>query len=123
MKIIAISRDHSTHETIGLVTAPVIVPEVYEEAKMLAENQSELSNVLRGITAGCLVIDSDRFSPELRSHLEDVLSRAEEIVDGTLERKTSEAEQHERRMREAATLKEKDINLESASSGFGIPIE
>jgi hypothetical protein len=61
--------------------------------------------------AGCLIIRSGRYTTELRAQLELALTEAEEVIDGTLARRQAEMD-----------LAEKELALESAAAGFGLPI-
>jgi hypothetical protein len=49
--------------------------------------------------------------PELRTELEQLLTESEDLVSGVTARKQAEIEQSE-----------KEITLESAAAGFGLPI-
>ena len=106
MKIIAISSEHSDKEAIALVTEPPLTPQVFQ-AFALRVAPPDLQPQL---VSGCLAIRPERFLPELHAELERLLSEAEDSVSGVKARAQAEME-----------LSEKEITLESAAAGFGLP--
>jgi len=60
------------------------------------------------LVSGCLVIRPERFAPELRTEIEQLLTDAEDVVSGVTARKQADTEQSE-----------KEITVESAAAGFG----
>lgn len=107
MKITAINSKHSDKEAIALVTVPPLTPPVFQEF----ERRFSPAGLQAKLVSGCLVIRPERFLPELRAELEHLLTEAEDIVSGVAARKQAELEQSE-----------KELTLESAAAGFGLPI-
>jgi ferredoxin-NADP reductase len=97
MKIIAINREHSDKEAITLVTEPPLTTQVFQEF----ERRVRMPALQPEMVSGCLVIRPERYMPELRAELEQLLTA----------RKQAEIEQSE-----------KEITLESAAAGFELPI-
>ena len=110
MKIVAISSEHSDRDAIALVTEPPLTPQVFEEVEGLTRTPA-LQALSLQIASGCLTLHSDRFNTELRTMLERLLTEAEDVASGAAATKQAEVEQLE-----------KEITLESAAAGFGIPI-
>jgi hypothetical protein len=110
MKIIAISSRHSDKNAIALVTEPPLTPLIFAEAERRTRTPA-LQALSLQMDSGCLIIHSDRFNPELRTVLEKFLTEAEDVASGVTALRQSEIEQSE-----------KDLALESAAAGFGIPI-
>lgn len=110
MKITAISREHSDKDTIALVTRPALTLEVFDEFKRCLRTPA-LESLSAKMASGCLLIRPERFTPELREELEQLLVEAEEVVNGVAARKQAELDRSE-----------KDLTLESAAAGFGLPI-
>jgi hypothetical protein len=110
MKIVAISSQHSNGDGIALVTEPPLTAQIFEEAGRQVSSAAMQALSLQ-TTSGCLIVHSARFDPELRATLEHLLTEAEGVVSGVAARKQAEAEQFE-----------KEITLESAAAGFGLPI-
>jgi hypothetical protein len=110
MRITAISREHSDKRTIALVTQPALTPQVFDEFKRRTQTPA-LQSLSPGMASGCLLIRPERFTPELRAELERLLAEAEEVVSGVAARKQAELDRSE-----------KDLTLESAAAGFGLPI-
>jgi hypothetical protein len=107
MKIIAIKSEHSDKDSIALVTEPPLTPQVFQEF----ERRGRTPALQPQLVSGCLVIRPERFVPELRTELEQLLTESEDLVSGVTARKQAEIEQSE-----------KEITLESAAAGFGLPI-
>jgi hypothetical protein len=107
MKIIAINSEHSDKDAIALVTEPPLTPQVFQEF----ERRVRTPALQAQIVSGCLVIRPERFTPELRAELEQLLTESENVDSGATARKQAEIEQSE-----------KEITLESAAAGFGLPI-
>jgi hypothetical protein len=107
MKIIAINREHSDKEAITLVTEPPLTTQVFQEF----ERRVRMPALQPEMVSGCLVIRPERYMPELRAELEQLLTEAEDVVSGVTARKQAEIEQSE-----------KEITLESAAAGFELPI-
>ena len=107
MKITAINSEHSDKDAIALVTEPPLTPQVFQEF----ERRFRTPALQPQVVSGCLVIRPERFVPELRTELEQLLTAAEDVVSGVTARKQAEIEQSE-----------KEIMLESAAAGFGLPI-
>jgi hypothetical protein len=107
MKIIAIKSEHSDKDSIALVTEPPLTPQVFQEF----EKHGRTPAFHAQLVSGCLVIRPERFVPELRTELEQLLTESEDLVSGVTARKQAEIEQSE-----------KEITLESAAAGFGLPI-
>lgn len=107
MKITAINRQHSDTESIALVTEPVLTMPVFQEF----ERRLRKPALQAQLVSGCLVIRPERFFPELRAELERLLTEAEDIVSGVAAQKQAELEQSE-----------KELTLESAAAGLGLPI-
>ena len=110
MKIIAISREHSDKDAIALVTEPPLTPQIFEEVGRRIRSPALQALSLQTVS-GCLVINPERFSPELRAELEQLLTEAEDVLSGVAARKQSEIQESE-----------KEITLESAAAGFGLPL-
>jgi len=110
MKIIAISNEHSDKDAIALVTEPPLTPQIFEEVVRRIRTPEYLALSIK-MVAGCLVIDPPAYTPELRTGLEQLLSEAEDIVSGGAAKRQQELE-----------LSEKELTLESAAAGFGLPI-
>jgi hypothetical protein len=110
MKITAISREHSDKDAIALVTEPALTPQVFEEFKRRIRTPA-LYSLSVEIASGCLLIRPERFTPELRAELEQLLVDAEEVVSGVAACKQAELDRSE-----------KDLTLESAAAGFGLPL-
>jgi hypothetical protein len=123
MRILAISREHSSHDAIALVTKPALTSEVFLEAQERATANPEFSSISLESLAGCLVVCSDQFTETLRVQLESLLSEAEDEVSGAAEQRRLEVEQREREAIAEQEKREKELNLESASTGFGLPID
>ena len=107
MKIIAINSEHSDKDAIALVTEPSLTPQVFQEF----ERRARTPALQPQLVSGCLVIRPESFVPELRTELEQLLTESEDLVSGVTARKQAEIEQSE-----------KEITLESAAAGFGLPI-
>jgi hypothetical protein len=107
MKITAINSKHSSKDAIALVTEPELTPPVFQEF----EQRLRQPALQAQLVSGCLVVRPERFLPELRTQLEQLLTEAEDIVSGVAARKQAELEQSEA-----------EITLESAAAGFGLPI-
>jgi hypothetical protein len=107
MKIIAIYSELSDKDAIALVTEPPLTPQVFQEF----ERRVRTPALQAQMVSGCLVIRPERFAPELRTELEQLLTDAEDVVSGVTARKQADIEQFE-----------KEITLESAAAGFGLPI-
>jgi hypothetical protein len=110
MKITAISSEHSDNSAIALVTVPPLTAQVFEEFKQRIR-ASALQSLSCQMVSGCLLIKPERFTPELRSQLEQSLAEAEDVVSGAAARKQAEIDQSD-----------KEITLASAAAGFGLPI-
>jgi hypothetical protein len=110
MKIIAISREHSDKDKIALITEPPLTVQIFEAMKGLA-SMPALSAISLETDSGCLSIRCDRFNPELCAMLEHKLTEAEDVASGVAARKLAAAEQSE-----------KELTLEAAAAGFGLPI-
>jgi hypothetical protein len=110
MKIIAISREHSGNDAIALVTEPALTSQVFEEFGRRIRSPALQALSLQTVS-GCLVINPERFTPELRTELEHLLTKAEDVVSGVAARKQTEIAESE-----------KEITLESAAAGFGVPL-
>jgi hypothetical protein len=110
MKIVAISSEHSDRDAIALVTEPPLTPQIFEEVERRFRTPA-LQALSLQMASGCLTIHSERFNPELRTMLEKLLTEAEDVASGVAARKQAEVEQSE-----------KEITLESAAAGFGLPI-
>ena len=76
MKIIAINREHSDKEAIALVTEPPLTPQVFREFERCFQTPALQAQVI----SGCLVIQPERYAPELRAQLEQSLTEAEDVV-------------------------------------------
>lgn len=107
MKITAINSEYSDKDAIALVTEPPLTPQVFQEF----ERRGRSAVLQPQLVSGCLVIRPERYVPELRTGLEQLLTEAEDLVSGVTARKQAEIEQSE-----------KGITLESAAAGFGLPI-
>jgi hypothetical protein len=107
MKIIAIKSEHSDKDSIALITEPPLTPQVFQEFERRIRTPALQSEIV----SGCLVVRPERFTPELRAELEQLLTDAEDVVSGVTARKQAEIERSE-----------KEITLESAAAGFGLPI-
>ena len=110
MKIIAIDREHSDKQAIAFATEPPLTPQVFEEFKRRLQSPA-LQSLSAAMVSGCLVVQPESFTPELRATLEQLLTQAEDVVSGVAARKQAELEQSE-----------KELTLASASAGFGVPI-
>lgn len=107
MKITAINSKYSDKEAIALVTEPPLTLEIFQEF----EPRLRKPALRAQLVSSCLVIQAERFLPELLTALEQLLTEAEEVVSGVAARKQAELEQSE-----------KEITLESAAAGFGLPV-
>jgi hypothetical protein len=111
MKIRSISRELSDAEAIALKTDPPLTQEVFD-----AMATRELTPTLKALSlrtsSGCLVINSASFTPALRASLERLLTEAEDVVSGAAARRRAKLEKRDR-----------ETNVQSAASGFGLPIE
>lgn len=94
------------------MTEPPLTSQIYEEVMRNVRTPGFHALGLQ-LLAGCLVIHSPRFTPELRADLEQLLANAEEVILGASDRARRQAENEQ---------SEKQITLESAASGFGLPI-
>src|ERR1022692_1964767 len=110
MKITGISREHSDQRGIALITEPPLTADTFEEFKRRVE-ASDLTSVPVAFTPGHLIIDPERFTSELRAELDRLLSEADHVISGAAAREQAEAGRVER-----------EIILESAAAGFGLPI-
>ena len=110
MKITAISREHSDKTAIALTTEPPLSAEVFEVFSRLIR-ASDLQSLSCELVSDCLRIQPETFTPELRTELERLLSDADDVVSGVTARTQAEIDESE-----------KEITLESAAAGFGLPI-
>jgi hypothetical protein len=110
MKITAISREHSGKDAIALVTEPALTPQVFEDFKRRLRTPA-LQSLSAEMVSGCLLIRPETFTAQLCAELEQLLVTAEEEVSGAAARKRAEIDQAE-----------KELALESAAAGFGLPI-
>ena len=110
MKITAISRERSDQRGLALITEPPLTAETFEEFKRRVEVSDSIS-VQVTFVAGYLIIDSELFSSELRAELERLLTEADHVISGAAAREKAEADAVER-----------EITLESAAAGLGLPI-
>ena len=110
MKITAIKRQHSDKQAIALATEPALTQEVFEEFERRLRTPA-LQALCATMVSGCLVVQPERFTPELRVGLEKLLSDAEYVVSGAAARRQAEVNEFER-----------ELTLESAAAGFRLPI-
>ena len=112
MKITAISAEYSDKDAIALITEPQLTPEIFEEVLGIAQTPEFVALSLR-LVSGCLLIQSPEFTPELRDSLDALLTQAEEIINPSANKTMTQEEADE---------SEKQLALESAAAGFGLPI-
>ena len=89
MKIIAINSQHSDKDAIALVTEPALTDKVFQELELRVRTPAWQPRLV----SGCLVIQPETYTPELRHQLEAEIEQAE-----------------------------KELTLESAAAGFELPI-
>jgi len=110
MKIAAISREHSDQRGIALITEPPLTADTFEEFKRRAEARN-CTSLPVAFAAGHLIINPEQFTAELRAELDRLLSEADRVVSGAVVREQAEADKVDR-----------EITVESAAAGLGLPI-